>query len=183
MNARYQPIDDAWNVVARAGGMLPPITRIEAARATKRLVRHFGGLKDGSPSMLRPARVPGVRRCWIAPRWSTSLKGWPRLVHDVSHHVFEARHPRARPHDGGHAALELEMTQYAIGKGWLAGPLRPPTKPKPTALERWQANLNRTTAGIHRWQSKLKRAQTALRKLERRRRRLMKGYINPGETA
>jgi hypothetical protein len=79
------------------------------------------------------------------------------MIHDASHYVFERRHPSARPHDGGHAALEREMVEYVARKGW-AVPKAPKLKARPSYAER----LTHTRALMARWETKAKRADTAI---------------------
>ncbi len=111
-----------------------------------------------------------MRRCWISPRPSGLLsKSWRRLVHDISHRVFNARSRSVRPHGGFHAKLEHEMAEYVIAKGWLSGNLKTVTvKPKPSL----QDKLGHVEAAIKWWESKRKRAETALRKLRKKHRTL-----------
>lgn len=164
---RYEPIDHLWSSVA-----VPPINRIEAERAARAIYRHFGGVHLGGPQMQEPARFSGkARRCWITRRaGADSSKGWPRLVHDVSHRIFARRHPNFRPHAGGHAALEREVAEYVMEQGWLAGTLRAGPRRKITGEERRAARQRRLASAIKRWERKLARAQKALKKLKRRER-------------
>ena len=114
------------------------------------------------------------RKCWLSPRPTTGHhRGWGRLIHDVSHWIFERRHPGFRPHAGGHARLEREIAAYVVGCGWLAGALvkaQPPTSRADELADR----LARIEARIARWEGKRKRAETALRKLAVRRRYVIK---------
>lgn len=174
MNAtheRYDAVNAVWSTVA-----VPPITRAEAERAARRLHRHFGGLALGGPHMRGPARFNGeVRRCWITSRSNAGPeKGWPRLVHDVSHRIFARRHPNFRPHAGGHATLEREIAEFVVQSRWLEGVLKPRPTAKPTAPERRAKRIAQTEAAMARWQSKRRRAETALEKLRRRHRDLMR---------
>ena len=165
--SRYDAISEMWTAV-----MVPPLTRIEAERAARRIFHHFGAIGLGGPHMIRSARFSGrVRRCWITRKTNAGLsKGWQRLVHDVSHRIFAQRHPNFRPHAGGHARLEHEIATYVITQGWLSGTLRPKVRSKPTTPERRAQAIERTESAITRWDSKLRRAQSALRKLRRRHR-------------
>ncbi len=165
--SRYDAVAQLWSAVT-----VPPITRIEAERAARRIYQHFGSVRLGGPDMTRAARFNGrARRCWITPRTNAGLsKGWQRIVHDVSHRIFARRHPNFRPHAGGHARLEHEIASYVVAKGWLTGTLRSNAKRKPTRAERRAQAIARTESAIARWTSKLRRAQTALRKLRRRHR-------------
>lgn len=168
---RYDAVNAMWSRVT-----LPPVTRIEAERAARRLYRHFGGLSLGGPNMLGPVRFNGeVRRCWIISRTNAGLeKGWPRLVHDVSHRIFERRHPNFRPHAGGHATLEREIAEFVVQSRWLEGTLKPRPPAKPTVSERRAKRIAQTEAAIARWQSKRRRADMALKKLSRRHRDLVR---------
>lgn len=161
----YDAIALLWSNVT-----VPPVTRIEAERAARRLYSHFGAVRLGGPHMTRAARFNGrVRRCWITSTTNAGLrKGWQRLVHDVSHRIFAQRHPSFRPHAGGHARLEYEIASHVIGEGWFTGTLRPRAARKLTVSERRAQAIARTESAIARWDSKLRRAQTALRKLRRR---------------
>lgn len=174
---RYDEINRAWDAAE-----VPPITRLEAERAARRLFKRFGKVEDGSPSMSGPAAFRRVRACWVSASGRRTDKGWPRLVHDVSHDIWRRRHPRLRPHAPGHGALELEITRYVLGKGWLAGALRPPEPKRATASERHAKRLVETITAIDRWESKQRRAGNALRKLRARLRRLERnGIINGRE--
>lgn len=174
MNAtreRYDAVNAMWSTFT-----VPPITRTEAERAARRLYRHFGGLALGGPQMRGPARFNSeVRRCWITSRSNAGLeKGWPRLVHDVSHRIFTRRHPNFRPHAGGHATLERQIAEFVVQSRWIEGRLKPRPSVKPTPPERRAKRIAQTEAAIARWQSKRRRAETALEKLRRRHRNLMR---------
>jgi hypothetical protein len=155
---KYETINALWRAQPAT-----PITREEANRAAKRIARHFGHPRHGSPNQPFHFKHYGrdVRRCWISRTGRGLLKGWPRLVHDISHDIFALRHPSFRPHEHGHDALELEIAQYVLAQGWLAGTLRSKPRAKPDRREH-------TLAAIARWERKAKRAATALRKLRRR---------------
>lgn len=169
--SRYDSIAQLWSTVT-----VPAITRGEAERAAARIYRRFGAVKFGGPRMLYPARFRGpARRCWISPRGNGgSDKGWQRLVHDVSHRIFAHRHPKFRPHAGGHANLELEIAEFVVRSGWLSGTLKPRQRAKPTALERRANKIARTEAAIARWEAKRRRADKALQKMRRRYRALIR---------
>ncbi len=167
--------------------LLPPITRAEARRAAAKLFAHFGGTKHGSAAMLRPARnrygeKDGARRVWISPTptaGSNHDKGWGRLIHDVSHDIFEQRCPQLRPHDNAHARLETEIAAYVVAQGWLDGTLLPKAKPKMSLAEKRQAALAKIDEATKRWRTKSKRAATALRKLARKRKALTRAMAAP----
>ncbi len=158
---RYVPIATVLPTV------LPAIDRKTARRYAEILVRRFGRLGLGSPNQSRPASLSdwghtaGGRRCWASTTPTDSsnhFKGWGRLIHDVSHIVFSARHPSFRPHDGGHATLEREIAEYVVRKGWLEP--KPKIDPKVVRAARLRTRLQR-------WESKAKRAQNAIKKLRR----------------
>jgi hypothetical protein len=149
----------------------PAVTRREIFPYYLRLITAFGKVKDmpvgvAEARLNRPARPHhGVARaCWASTKPTTGhAKGWGRMIHDASHDIFGDRHPKARPHDGGHATLEREMSEYVERKGW-AVPKAPVLKARPTYAER----IEHTRNLIDRWERKAKRAENAMRKLRRR---------------
>lgn len=176
--------DDHYDAVREAlPEVLPPLTSHEASRAVKRLWKHFAK-RDHSGR---------VRRCWISTRptnrrgkrqrilndqvfYVGPMRGWARLIHDVSHGIFARTYPDRRPHDPLHSHYETEVAKYVVEKGWLEGKLRPrpPKNREPKAKPTSADKLAAVEASIKRWQTKAKRAATALKKLERRRRGLMR---------
>jgi hypothetical protein len=159
---RYEPVRAALPEV------LPAITRQEAEKAQRRLYRRFGKLEDG-----RKVRPYQVRRCWISPRpIYGNDKGWGRLIHDVSHHIFERVYPSRRPHDPLHAHYEAEIARYVATAGWLDGTLKPRPKAKPTLIQKRLAELVKVEAALKRWTTKANRAATAIKKLRRKHKRL-----------
>jgi hypothetical protein len=162
---RYADTNALWASVTA-----PPITRDEAERAARRLLRKFGR-KAGYPRQRSDAKLRAVRRCWIATEPGSSItRGWARLAHDVSHMIFRLRYPMLRPHNPLHSVLEYEIASYVVTEsGWLEGALRPKAK---SVADQHAAELARVDAAIKRWGSKLRRAQTALKKLARKRARL-----------
>lgn len=161
MTDRYDPVKAVLPVP------LPPITRIEAERAAYRLFMTF------APENKRYRYIPvTVRRVWInaKPHTYHARSGWARLIHDVSHDIFDAHYPHKRAHDPLHVHYETEVAKHVVAKGWLEGTLAPPPpkiriKVKLTSSDK----LVKTDADIKRWETKAKRAATALRKLRRRR--------------
>jgi hypothetical protein len=153
----------------------PPCSRVEAATAAGQLVRHFGKVSL-APAELRghdmrrlPYDVP--RRCWISRTPTVGVsKGWPRLLHDVSHAIHRYRHPSQRPHGPSHAAIEREVALFAILKGWDTGKLAPKRKAKPTKDQKLAA----LDVRMARWESKVRRAQNAMKKLRRQRAALVR---------
>lgn len=151
----YEKVNSAWPVT------LPSITRAEGARAARKLIHHFH----------RRRKVRWSRRCWIAvtPEANTLHRGWRRLVHDVSHRVFDLTHPNSTNHGGLHAKLEQAMVEYVVAQGWLGGPLRP-AQVRSRAVPSPADKLARVRASMKRWLTKKKRAETALSTLRRRER-------------
>jgi hypothetical protein len=145
--AAYEKVNALWTTV-------PPCTREEAVRATWKIRKHFRMMKSRQ-----------IRTCWISLRGGTLDKGWPRLVHDLSHRQARLQFPRARPHGPHHAAIEREMVEYVLEQGWLTGKLRPKERERkakdPLAhaqaqVARWETKLKRTTTLLKKWQRKLR---------------------------
>lgn len=168
---RYAP------VAAQLPGTLPPLTRVAAGHYARQLLRRFGQPKDGAVDhMVRPVTwVPPLgRTCWASAKPTRGhFKGWGRLIHDISHLVFRARHPSFRPHDGGHARLEREVAAYVAAVGWLT--------PKAPVVRRATAEdkLAVIDASVKRWTTKARRAATALAKLRRRKASLLRRAATP----
>lgn len=166
---RYDPISSVLPAST------PPITRAEAQRAAIKIYKHFGKAELRSANFDQPIVYKGTaRRCWASTKPAPGKdpnKGWPRLIHDISHRIFRRRHPGFRPHAGGHATLEREIAEYVVAQGWLCdgSPLRPKAKPKLCRAHLQAARLARIEAAMLRWDAKLRRAQNALRKLKRQR--------------
>jgi len=169
---RYTP------VAASLPELLPPLTRAEAAKAAKRLIRKFGkyervnGGEEGNPFTVskRAVRVPSwsPRKCWVSPVPTKGHgRGWGRLIHDVSHHIFEIIHPDCRPHDDLHSAYETDIARYVAGTDWLAGGLLPKIKAPPSKEEKRLEKRAGLEQRLARWESKRRRADTAIRKLNR----------------
>jgi hypothetical protein len=161
--ARYVSADAVWESVA----CVPPITRAEAEAAAKKLYRVFGG-KTGHDHQTRRAKLGRVRRCWITAQPGAGLRrGWRRLVHDVSHRIFQYRHPGWRPHHPQHAALEQELAVYVVTQtDWLSQSLACAPKSKPVR-DLATVRRARVEARLAGWEAKLKRAQKAVAKLRR----------------
>lgn len=167
---RYSDVNTLWAATA-----VPAISRHEAERAARALYRKFGRKKD-FPRQLRNLKFTGeARHCWITskPVQNSDDRGWPRLVHDVSHMIFRRRYPQFRPHHPLHAGLELEIAQFVLDVGWLTGNLKPKAKTKPSTDDVRARKLANIDAALERWDSKLRRAQNAIKKLQRRRARLV----------
>lgn len=175
-SGNYVPVGEMWRAV-----ICPPLTMVEALRAARRLTRHFGAVHFGAPHQLAPARLPTrARRCWASTRADVVLdKGWQRLVHDVSHDVFQHRHPSLKPHHPTHARIEREMVAYVIERGWLGGTLAPKA-PRALSLEERRAEKRASVeARLARWQTREKRARTAVRKLRATLKRMARAAATP----
>jgi hypothetical protein len=171
----YSDVNDAWGNVK-----LPPVTAAEAKPIFDKLLKKFGG-----KHLRGPWWSHRVNRAWAAPKGTDTQyargNGLPRMVHDASHWVFERRHGKRwfKAHSARHAALELEMIQHVLAKGWhLPKPVKA-APPKPSPVEARSAKLDATRASIKRWETKAKRAATALRKLRARERGLARA-LNAG---
>jgi len=161
---RYQRVNATWPA------QLPPLEPEEAISAAKRLYRLAIGEAWKGPFRI----TSGNRYSYI--RWGSGGdgrvfyvnpgKGWHSLVHSISHMAFRRLHPTLRPHDWRHAALEKELVNAVVSKGWLDGTLRRAQKPTPDLKAvRYQRVLQR----IKVWEAKRKRAENALKKLARQR--------------
>lgn len=173
-------------VATRLPPTLPPLTRVDAGDYARRLLRRFGRVEDGAVGhMTHPVtwnRTLG-RTCWASSKPTTGhYKGWGRLIHDISHLVFRARHPSFRPHDGGHARLEREVAAWVAGTDWLTPK---PGDPKKRAKRYWdtEAKLADLDLRMKRWTTKARRAATALAKLRRRKASLLRRAVTPSAPA
>lgn len=144
------------------------LTRAEAERLARAIYARFGRATAEYPSQLHDARMGEgePRRCWVASRPGCSQsRGIPRVVHDVSHSIWDVRFPRRGGHDFGHAKFEQEVQQWVIARGWMEPPR------KPTALDRRYDRAFRRLASIQlrldAWESKRRRADNALARLRR----------------
>lgn len=157
--AQYDSVNNSWG-----RDVLPAISRVEAGKAARKLMRHFAHRKSS-----------WLRWVWIS-RFETRghHKGWGRLAHDVSHRVYQIEYRAAMlpgGHSRTHAAIELAVVQHIIQSGWLDGALKPapPSPPKkPTTTDR----IAKTQTALARWERKAKTAATYLKKYRSRLRRL-----------
>jgi len=161
--ARYDPVSQAL------AGDLPAITNYEAARAVKKIYKKFGRTESGSY-----LNVPTkIRKCWLSPKSTQGhIKGWGRLVHDVSHRIFRVLNPHRNPHHPAHAFLERDIAIYVAESGWLSGKLKPKEKIL-TKEEKRLAKLAKIEKSIDVWERKLKRAQNAIKKLTAKHKRII----------
>lgn len=174
---RYEPVNQLWASVHP----LPTCSREEATKAVALICRKFGK-KDGGQWQKRDYTVKHVRRCWIdlqglaAARGDALKCGWARIAHDLSHSIYDERVGPSlrRAHSGPHSRMELEIAQFVVASGWLGGTLKAAPKPKASKEDARALKLERTDEAISRWQTKATRARNALKKLERRKRALMR---------
>jgi hypothetical protein len=165
---RYQPVSATWATVDK-----PAITRDEAERAARLLYRKFGKKAESVHQRFDMKFTGKARRCWISSKPNVGLnRGWERLVHDVSHRIFDKRCPHLRPHHSAHSHLEAEIAAFVVASGWLQGKLKPPQKSKPAPDQVRALKIARMDAALARWDTKQRRAVNAIRKLKTQRRRL-----------
>jgi len=166
---------------------LPILEKVEAQRAYKRLITKFGTKKvwceylnewETKKLSVRLTRKRGtktwkteVRKCWLSLNGDTNSlsKGWRRLVHDVSHDVYEFRFPNSsRDHNIAQAKIEHEMAQYVIAQGWLEGKLKPKIKTPLTKDEKKSKKLLNYERLLKKWMSKMSLANTKIKIYKRR---------------
>ena len=173
---------------------LPILEKVEAERAYKRLITKFGTKqvwseysnkwitekmkvrqirKKGSPlGIYKPKYWKiRIRKCWLSLNGDTNSlsKGWRRLVHDVSHDVYEFRFPNSsRDHNIAQAKIEHEMAQYVIAQGWLEGKLKPKIKTPLTKDEKKSKKLLNYERLLKKWMSKMSLANTKIKIYKRR---------------
>ena len=96
--------------------------------------------------------------------------GWKALVHDLSHLMWQRanRDENVKPHEKGHAKLELRMIKEVIKRGWLnPEPEKAPPLP-PTKQEKQTERYERIKARIASWERKERRVLSALKHLRRK---------------
>ena len=162
---------------------IPYITKAEALRAYKKLVRKFGVKEKKSSYRDEFVKVKKAIRTYNRPRkvWvclsgnpSTLHNGWRRLIHDVAHDIFSWRSPGLPDHCKFQADLEAEICEYVLKSGWLNGSLKPKPLPKLSNDEKKVIKIKRFEANILRWETKIKRANTYLKKYKTKLKRLSK---------
>lgn len=156
----YQRVNDTWP------SQVPALTFYEAERAARRLYRWAMG--DAFKGKV--VETTGNRYTWM--RYGelrvNAEQGWKRMIHDLSHLFWRrANNNEFRPHDKGHAKLELRMIGEVIKRGWLSGGLLEPDRSPITEDDRLQRKLSTIALKIERWEAKERRAVNALKKLRR----------------
>jgi hypothetical protein len=170
-------IDRYATVPAVLPETLPPMTRVEAQRIATKITRKFW--PKCSKSYVFP--LSGVRRVWLSPKPTAASdvnKGLSRLIHDLSHDVFDAVYRgQRRAHDPLHAKYETDIAAFVAESGWLKRVTAPkPPKAKPTIEQKRALELSRVEAAIVRWESKQRRARNAIKKLAAKKRRLVRVF-------
>jgi len=178
--------------------VLPYITKEEAQRAYRLLVRKFGRKqvpgfnqtwvkRKMSVREIRPLKIINgsykrfksyetwTRKCWICLSGdpSTLHNGWRRLIHDVSHMVHSWLRPKMNNHCYQQAELELDMIKYVQSKGWLNGTL----KKKVIVISQEDKKLKKIKhfeALVKKWETKNKITLTYLKKYRAKLKRLNK---------
>lgn len=175
---RYAPVPAALPET------LPAMTRVEAQRIATKITRKFW--PKGHRRALRDYQYPerAVRRVWLSPKPTSATnhdKGLGRLIHDLSHDVFNAVYPHKLPHDPLHAKYETDIAAFVAGSAWLARVMQPKAPaPKQSLNEKRARDLTRAEQAISRWESKMRRASNALKKLRAKRARLLRVLSNDG---
>ena len=156
---------------------LPILEKVEAHRAYKRLMTKFGKKKVWIPwekqwvTKKLYAGRKSPRKCWLSLNGDTNSlsKGWRRLVHDVSHRVYDFRFPNSsEDHNIAQAKIEQEMAQYVIAQGWLEGKLKPKIKTPLTKDEKKSKKLLNYERLLKKWMSKMSLANTKIKIYKRR---------------
>jgi hypothetical protein len=166
MTEKYHAVNEQWPEI------MPVLTGEEAISAAKRLYRFaMKRAWKGKWALTSGRRYTWPRRgtFYVNPdrkNWSEASAGWQDLVHMMSHYCHRQLHPKRRPHDYRHHALEKEMVAYVMEHDWLSGKLKAPVKARPDPVATKAAGLEARAA---RWAAKLRRAETALRKITRQR--------------
>lgn len=165
--------------------VLPAMTRLEAQRIATKIVRKFWP-RAYKRQFGKGYTYTSVRNCWLSPvatKASNHDKGLGRLIHDMSHDVFNAVYPHKQPHDPLHARYETDIAAFVAASGWLKRVSLPPVpKARPTLEHRRAVELRRVEASIKRWESKARRAANALKKLRAKHRRLSRAMCGTVHT-
>lgn len=156
----YERVNSAWPAE------IPVISAIEAQRAARRLWRWA----MSEPYSGKVKATSGNRYTW-AQHGILKVnheKGWKLLVHDMSHLCWSrANRGETKPHESGHAKLELAMIKEVLKRGWLSGILKTPEKPDTKTEDLKSIRHKRILDRIDGWKKKQQRAERALKKLTR----------------
>ncbi len=145
-------------------------TDAEAIKGVKRLYRKAMGRPwRGKVEVTSGNRHTWIRRgvLYVNPN---RRRGWPGIVHSISHWAHMKKNPNDRPHSDRQAYIERDLVDYVLASGWIEGALKPqPRKPKEKVdivKVRYQRILEREA----RWKAKLSRAENAWFKANKERR-------------
>jgi len=165
-NEWYERVNASWPET------IPVPTHWQAVNAVRRLWRW--GMNDVWRGPVRV--VSGKRYTWerrgtllVNPnRPGSEGGGWKALIHDLSHLMWRKANPEGvRPHEKGHAKLELRMIEEVLKRGWLSSEPAPDQKeaPKPTKRDVQSKRYDRIKARIEAWEAKERRVKNAIKKL------------------
>ena len=161
---------------------IPYITKAEALRAYKKLVRKFGVKEKKHIYRDEFVKVKKAIRTYNRPRkvWiclsgcsGTLHKGWRRLIHDVAHRIFRYRSPNLPDHCKLQAEFEAKLVRYVNTSGWLNGTLKPKVKVL-SRNDKFNIKVESTQNLIKSWKTKQARANNKLKKLQSKLKRLQK---------
>lgn len=147
----------------------PQLTEASAINAARRLWKWGMGEKLRYPIEI----TSGNRYTWIrsGKLCVNPEKGWHDLIHDLSHLIWRRANvgEEIRPHEKGHAKLELRMVKEVVKRGWLNPEPPKEEAPKPTKQDVQSERYERINARIQAWEAKERRAKNAIKKLREQR--------------
>lgn len=166
-------------VAATLPAELPAMDRRRAQRIATAIVRKFWPTSVGKGYQYGSR---GVRRCWLSKtptQAQNSDKGLGRIVHDLSHDIFDATyHNTRKAHDPLHAGYEVDVAQYVARNldRWVKTPeLSKPTRP--TLAQRHMAEYVNAHDHFDMWRAQAKRAIRGMKKWRAKQRRLERSLI------
>jgi hypothetical protein len=167
---KYSSVNGAWP------DNVPKLTGPEAIIAVRKLYRFIMKRSwQGKIELTSGRRFTWPRRgvMYVNPArsWTGHIqRGWPDVVHLLSHYCHRRLHPGHKPHDGRgtHAWVERQMIEHVVNSGWLDGRLKKPEKPNVDVDVR-QVRYQRILKRIDKWTAKACRADHALKKLRAQR--------------
>lgn len=174
--SRYATVAEALG-----GGDLPPLTREQGIYMAVRIAEHFCPAQR-TYWMRRWAR--DGRRVWVSTKPTQAenhSKGVGRLVHDMSHEVFEVIYPNRKPHDPLHAWYEKLVAAWVFER--LPRWTKPPAPVvKPTRAQKHMAEYRELMYRAAKWRARAMRAANALRKLKAKQTRLERALMADAKT-
>lgn len=160
-------------VAANLPTELPAVTLDQAIKVRDAIIRHFFMPKGLTMSSAWDHSHYGDR-VWISKkptRSDNNGKGLGRIIHDVSHALFERVYGSSRrAHDPLHVRYECDVAAWVAERipRWFAPPKPVEPKRKLIDSERRSREYQGVVAGLKRWDAKLRRAERAIAKLKRR---------------